>query len=86
MKEITLNDTVVMMRSSDYKERFKAEYWQLVTRFNGLQKMLKKWDIGALEFKPTCPISTYRMQEKVMSEYITVLEARAAMENIDLLN
>ena len=25
---MNLNDTVKMMNSSDYKERFKAEYWQ----------------------------------------------------------
>lgn len=86
MKEITLADTVEMMCSSDYKERFKAEYLQLATRFYGLQKMLKKWDEGSLEFCPTCPRSTYNMQVKVMSDYIAVLEARAAMENIDLLN
>ena len=25
---MNLNDTVKMMNSADYKERFKAEYWQ----------------------------------------------------------
>lgn len=31
-----LKDTVEMMTSSDYKERFKAEYYQLKLRYNKL--------------------------------------------------
>ena len=79
-----LADTVEMMNSSDYKERFKAEYAQLVIRYNGLKKMLEKWDNGTLEFEPTCPRSTYNMQTKAMEDYIAVLEARAVMEEINL--
>ena len=79
-----LADTVGMMNSSDYKERFKAEYAQLVIRYNGLRNMLEKWDNGTLEFEPTCPRSTYNLQIKAMTDYIAVLEARAVMENVDL--
>ena len=79
-----LVETVEMMNSSDYKERFKAEYAQLVIRYYGLRNMLEKWDNGALEFKPTCPRSTYNLQIKAMTDYIAVLEARAVMENVDL--
>ncbi len=79
-----LADTVEMMNSSDYKERFKAEYAQLVIRYYGLRNMLEKWDNGTLEFEPTCPRSTYNLQIKVMTDYIAVLEARAVMENVDL--
>lgn len=79
-----LADTVEMMNSVDYKERFKAEYAQLVIRYNGLKKMLEKWDNGTLEFEPTCPRSTYNLQIKAMTDYIAVLEARAVMENVDL--
>ena len=79
-----LADTVEMMSSSDYKERFKAEYAQLVIRYYGLRNMLEKWDNGTLEFEPTCPRSTYNLQIKAMTDYIAVLEARAVMENIDL--
>lgn len=78
--------TAVGMMSEDYKERFKAEYKQLVIRFEGLKKMLKEWDEGTLVFfEPTCPRSTYDMQLKAMSEYIAVLEARAVMEDVDLM-
>ena len=68
----------------EYKERFKAEYKQLEIRFDGLRKMLKKWDEGTLAFEPTCPRSTYNMQLKAMADYMAVLEARAVMENVDL--
>ena len=79
-----LVDTVEMMKSSDYKVRFKAEYAQLVIRYNGLRNMLEKWDNGTLEFEPTCPRSTYNLQIKAMTDYIAVLEARAVMEDVDL--
>lgn len=79
-----LADTVEMMNSSDYKERFKAEYAQLVIRYYGLKNMLEKWDNGTLEFEPTCPRSTYNLQIQAMTDYISVLEARAVMENVDL--
>ena len=79
-----LNETVEMMNSTDYKERFKAEYMQLVIRLKGLESMLDKWDKGELSFKPTCPRSTYEMQKQYMVGYIAVLEMRAVMEGVDL--
>lgn len=72
------------MTRGDYNDRFIAEYQQLVIRYNGLKKMLNKWDKNELTFTPTCPRSTYNMQIKAMTDYIAVLEARAVMENIDL--
>lgn len=62
----TLKDTVELMNSEDYKERFVAEYKQLVIRYRGLEK----WDRGELNFNPTCPRSTYNMQIKAMTDYI----------------
>lgn len=79
-----LCDTVELMDSADYRERFKAEYLQVVIRYRGLRNMLDKWDKGELEFKPTCPRSTYKMQIKAMEDYIAILEARAVMEGITL--
>lgn len=80
----TLKDTVELMTSPDYRDRFIAEYQQLVIRYRGLRNMLDKWDRGELNFKPTCPRSTYNMQIKAMTDYIAVLEARAVMEGITL--
>ena len=79
-----LIDTNEMMISDDYKERFRAEYYQIVIRYKKLQAMLDKWDNGNLKFEPTCPRSSYNLQIKAMTDYIAVLEARAVMENVDL--
>lgn len=37
-----LKQTVEMMNSADYKERFKAEYMQVVIRYKKLANMLEK--------------------------------------------
>lgn len=79
-----LSQTASMMTSIDYKERFKAEYAQVVIRYKRLKNMLDKWDNNELTFTPTCPRSTYNMQIKAMTDYIAVLEARAVMEDIVL--
>lgn len=79
-----LNETVELMESTDYKDRFKAEYYQLVIRYKKLKNMLDKWDEGKLEFNPTCPRSTYNIQLNAMVDYIAILEARAVMENVEL--
>ena len=83
-RPMELSDTVEMMNSEDYKERFTAEYCQTVIRYGKLKNMLDRWDDGNLNFMPTCPRSTYNMQIRAMTDYIAVLEARAVMEGIDL--
>ena len=35
-----LKDTIELMNSNDYKERFKAEYLQAKIRYDKLEKML----------------------------------------------
>ena len=52
---MSLNETATMMNSEDFKERFKAEYFQLVIRRDGLASMLQKYKLGTLTFKPSCP-------------------------------
>lgn len=79
-----LRDTIEMMNSKDYKERFKAEYYQVVIRYQKLKSMLDKWDNGHCSFMPTCPRSTYNMQITAMTDYIAILEARAVMEGVEL--
>ena len=79
-----LKDTIEAMQSADYKERFKAEYFQTVIRFRKLKAMLEKWDAGKLEFTPTCCRGIYNIQERAMADYIAALEARAQIEGIEL--
>lgn len=84
VREAILKDTCDMMTSDDYKERFRAEYMQVVIRYGKLKNMLDRWDEGLLGFAPTCPRSTYNMQIRAMADYIAVLEARSVMEGVDL--
>ena len=81
---MVLKNTIDLMTSEDYKERFLAEYQQLKIRYEGLCNMIDKWDKGELTFTPTCPRSTYNLQLSAMEDYLTVLEARAVMEGIEL--
>lgn len=79
-----LKDTIEMMNSTDYKERFKAEYHQLEVRIARLDKMLEKWVAGRLEFKPTCSFELLSNQLEAMKKYSKCLEERAVIEGITL--
>lgn len=79
-----LKDTIELMTSSDYKDRFRAEYNQTFIRCEKLKVMLEKWDKGELNFTPTCPRSLYNLQVRAMEDYITVLQARAKIEEVTL--
>lgn len=81
---LQLCDTVAMMNSTDYKERFKAEYYQVAIRHKKLKEMVEKWDKGTLPFTPTCPRKIYDVQLETMADYMEILEARAAVESIVL--
>ena len=82
--KITLNDTVKMMNSPDYKERLKAEYWQTKIRYEKHHRMTVKYEAGTLDFEPDCELSLLLEQKKYMGLYLNRLEIRAAIENIDL--
>ena len=79
-----LNETIEMMTSVDYKERFKAEYYQLKIRQEGLAKMLKGYKQGTLNFTPNCSYELLHTQLVYMECYKNVLEERAKIENIEL--
>ena len=80
MKE--LKDTVALMESDDYKDRFKAEYWQTKMRFDALRKTIVKLDAGTL--KLNTDIRLLRKQLSAMESYLYVLEVRAEIEKIEL--
>jgi hypothetical protein len=84
MNPLTLNDTVAMMLSDDYKERFKAEYYQLEYRRNKLATMLLDLEAGNLDFEPTCPRSLLCEQLRLMQMYSSTLRERAEIEGIEL--
>lgn len=79
-----LNETILLMTSKDYKERFIAEYEQTRIRLEKLVNMCNKWDEGKLDFTPTCPRDLYTEQISYMRGYLKVLRTRAHLEGIGL--
>ncbi len=79
-----LKDTVELMNSKDYKERFKAEYLQAKIRYDKLDAMTVKYEAGTLNFTPSCPLELLKEQKKYMGNYIRTLKIRAEIEKIDL--
>ena len=79
-----LKDTVDLMLSEDYIDRFKAEYYQLKIRFEKLEAMLDKWNANELDFTPTCPRDVLEQQLDQMYNYMKTLELRAQNEHITL--
>lgn len=77
-KPITLSDTVQMMNSTDWKERLKAEYWQLKIRYD------KLLDTGIWNNATQCPLTLMQRQAMYMQSYLEVLEKRAEVEGVDL--
>lgn len=79
-----LKDTIELMQSDNFKDRFKAEYLQLKVRYKKLLMLLGDMEFGELQFKPKCPTSLFKLQLGYMEKYIAVLESRAKIEGIDL--
>lgn len=83
-----LKDTVDLMLSTDYKERFIAEYLQTKERYERLKHFCNKIEASYTELveepKHDCPHSLLREQQRVMGEYLHILEVRAIIEGIDL--
>jgi hypothetical protein len=96
MARLELMDTVELMGSSDYRDRFAAEYIQTKIRYEKLKAFNTKIEAACRtqnaeepEKKvpmPThdCPASLLREQQAEMGEYLHLLEVRAVIEDIDL--
>lgn len=85
MKMITnLKDTIDLMQSDNYKDRFKTEYYQTKIRYERLHKILIQYKAGTLPFDLKCPIQMLIDQSYYMSQYLRILEIRAEIEEIDL--
>ena len=92
MKE--LKDTIELMNSEDYKERFRAEYYQTKIRYEKLKKLNNKIEAyNHLDYdkrnimeepKYDCPVGMLMDQQHVMGCYLHILEVRAEIEKIEL--
>lgn len=71
-----------MERSTDWKERLYAEYWQTKIRLKKLEPYINKRVDGLLTAKE--PIEILLMQENYMQGYLRCIEVRAKYNGIDL--
>lgn len=92
-KNTSFDHTIEMMRSSDYKERFRAEYEQTKIRYEKLKKFNTKieaseiaasYKAGVVAPEHDCPVYLLREQQRKMGEYLHLLEVRAEIEHIEL--
>ena len=83
---MNLKETVPMMESADYKERFKAEFYQLLISLDSLTSMIIKWENNMLDFEPKCSKETLENQVIFMQGYMDILLLRAELEGIELWN
>lgn len=83
---IELKDTIELMNSVNYEDRFKAEYYQLKIRIEKLFIMLDKYKRGELNFTPKCSYEMLSSQLNSMCIYLSCLEDRATIEDINLNN
>lgn len=79
-----LGETVDLMKSISYKDRFKAEYYQTKIRYEKLHKMCIQYRAGTLGFEPACCLNLLTEQKRHMGEYLQCLEVRAEIEGIQL--
>jgi hypothetical protein len=79
-----LKDTISLMQSADYRERFKAEYYQTKIRYEKLHKTIVRHDAGTLKFEPKCGFGILQEQAANMGRYLYALEVRAEIEGIKL--
>lgn len=84
-----LKETIELMCSNDYKERFKAEYYQLKIRYEKLKNFCNKIEASFLnskcvEPKHDCSLELLREQQSQMGKLLHVLEIRAVIENVEL--
>lgn len=79
-----LTDTIHYMTSPDWKERFKAEYFQLKYRVKRLDFIISAYEHNALWFEPNTPVEVLKEQRDYMALYLNVLIQRALLEDIDI--
>ena len=79
-----LKDTVELMLSEDYKDRFKAEVYQTEIRYWKLRNLVEDYEKGKLKFKPHCSLKLLKDQLFDMECYLADLSNRADKEGIEL--
>ena len=79
-----LERLIELMKSEDYKDRFRAEFYQLEDRIDKLSNMLEIYKAGTLNLTPSCSYELLNNQLKAMNEYLLYLTIRAKIEGIEI--
>lgn len=79
-----LKDTVELMTSENWKDRFIAEYAQTKIRYKKLHEVFVKREAGKLDFETPIPIESWKAQLSHMGKYLFELEKQAAIHGIKL--
>ena len=79
-----LKDTVDLMTSADWTDRFKAEYLQTKIRYEKLHKMIVMREVGKQTFNTPIPLESWKEQAHHMGMYLYELEKQAAIHGIEL--
>ena len=79
---MTLEDTIPLMTSSDYKERLRLEYFQIKIRCEKLSRFVKRIEDGKIDLP--YPYTLLEGQLKAMRSYRDFLRARIDIEQINL--
>lgn len=79
-----LKDTVELMQSSDWKDRFIAEYLQTKIRYEKLHGMIVRREVGKQTFETPISLESWKAQANYMGLYLYELEKQAALHGIDL--
>lgn len=79
-----LKDTIELMTSSDWKDRFKAEYLQTKIRYEKLHALIVKREVGELDFLTPIPLDSWKTQANHMGLYLYELEKQAVIHHIEL--
>lgn len=81
---MTLEGTIGMMTSGDWRDRFVAEYLQTKIRYEKLHRLIVKREVGKLDFNTPIPLESWKYQAYHMEMYLLELEKQAEIHGIDL--
>ena len=79
-----LKDTIELMSSTDWKDRFIAEYLQTKIRYEKLHKLIVRREVGKIEFNTPIPLESWNEQAYYMGMYLHELEKQAVLHGVEL--
>ena len=79
-----LKDTIELMCSADWKDRFLAEYYQTKIRYEKLHKLIVRREVGKHGFDTPIPLESWKEQARHMGQYLYELEVQAVIHGIEL--